>query len=99
VLAHSLGVPAVAADLVANREVGAPAWLFRPGDPASLGRALERAVAERESAAELGARAQAAVRCQTWHDAARATMMAIESGLDGDRARRLSGSGSRSRPR
>jgi beta-1,4-mannosyltransferase len=64
VLALTLGVPVVAADAPSYRELvgdGAAGWLFRPGDPASLAAALERAAREPAEARAEKARAAAEV--------------------------------------
>jgi len=63
VLALSLGVPVVAADAPAYRDLtgeGAAGWHFRPGDRAALAGALRRAAAERD---QIAARGRAAAEC------------------------------------
>jgi glycosyltransferase involved in cell wall biosynthesis len=63
VLACSLGLPAVAADLPAYRELAA--WTFDPADPGALAATLAEAAADPDPAAR-GRRALAAVEERSW---------------------------------
>jgi beta-1,4-mannosyltransferase len=74
VLALSLGLPVVAADVATVREVapdGKAGWLFRPHDPASLRAALESAAAAPAEARVRGHHAREIATGLRWTDTAR----------------------------
>jgi len=76
VLPLSLGVPVVAADCPAYRELTggeASGWLFRPGDEGSLREALEHAAADPDDARRRGSAALERARRLRWSDAAAQT--------------------------
>lgn len=73
ILALSLDKPVVAADAAANRRLladGAAGWLFRPGDPDDLRRALTEAAADAAGRSERAARAGKLAASLDWDDAA-----------------------------
>lgn len=77
VLALSLGVPVVAADLSTTREtIGPGGWLFTPGCATSLREALETVVRERSS--DRGHAGQRWVLAHTWEETARITALALQ---------------------
>jgi glycosyltransferase involved in cell wall biosynthesis len=73
ILACSMGVPVVAADLPAYREVtleGRAGWLFSPNDATSLCHAMEEAAGDASRAAGRGRTAYAAAERLSWRDIA-----------------------------
>ncbi len=83
ILALSLATPVVAADTPTYREItgdGAAAWLFEPGNLASLSAALaEAARSPEERAVKSAAAAEAAARLD-WAESARRIVGALEAG-------------------
>jgi len=80
VLALSLGLPVVAADVPTVREVvgdGEAGWLFRPRDPSSLRVALESAAADTEEAAARGRRGRSLAERLRWTETARETAVLL----------------------
>lgn len=80
VLALSLGLPVVAADVQTVREVAGDVeagWLFRPHDPSSLRAALESAAADREEAAARGRRGRTLAERLRWTETARETAVLL----------------------
>ncbi len=81
ILALSLGVPVVAADLPTYRELtgnGRAGWLFRPGDAGSLRAAMEAVAADREGVREKGRAAlEHARRLPSWSEAGERTAALI----------------------
>jgi beta-1,4-mannosyltransferase len=74
ILALSLGLPVVAADVATVREVagdGEAGWLFRPHDTSSLRLALESAAADPTEARGRGSRAREIAEGLRWTDTAR----------------------------
>jgi beta-1,4-mannosyltransferase len=75
ILALSFGVPVVAADRPTYRELladGAAGWLFGPGDPAALAKALEACFsASEEELRRRGERAAAEATALSWDESAR----------------------------
>ncbi|HIC93395.1 MAG TPA: glycosyltransferase, partial [Anaerolineae bacterium] len=79
------GVPIVASDLPALREVlrhGENAWLVMPGDPEALAEGLAILLRDSALSARLSAQAQQDVKAYTWE--ARARRILQEAGLNGD---------------
>jgi len=77
VLALSLGVPVVAADLATTREtIGPGGWLFTPGSAVSLRATLATAARERDS--ERGEAGRRWVLAHTWEENARLTARALQ---------------------
>ena len=71
VLALSLGLPVIAADMPAYADLlggGRAGWLFEPGSPESLGAALAAAAADPEAAARKGVEARARADALRWDD-------------------------------
>jgi len=74
ILALSLGLPVVAADVPTVRELtgeGQAGWRFRPHDASSLSTALESAAADPQDARIRGSRARKIAEGLDWTDAAR----------------------------
>jgi beta-1,4-mannosyltransferase len=74
ILALSLGLPVVAADVPTVREMtgeGQAGWLFRPHDASSLRTVLESAAADPENARSRGSRGRKIAEGLDWTDAAR----------------------------
>jgi glycosyltransferase involved in cell wall biosynthesis len=66
---QAAGVPLVASDLPALREVlthGENAWLVKPDDPGALAQGLARLLSDEELRGSLGARGEVAVTEHTW---------------------------------
>lgn len=73
-LAMSLGVPVVAADLPSTRElVGTAGWLFRPHDARSLAAAMEAAARDPAERLSRGAAGRERALRASWADLAEAT--------------------------
>ena len=71
VLALSLGLPAIAADMPAYADLlggGRAGWLFEAGSPESLGAELAAAAADREAAERKGVEARARADTLRWDD-------------------------------
>jgi beta-1,4-mannosyltransferase len=83
VLAFSLGLPVVAADVETVRELagGEAGWLFRPHDASSLRAALESAAADPAEARARGSRGREIAEGLRWADTAR-EMVALLRKLD-----------------
>jgi glycosyltransferase involved in cell wall biosynthesis len=80
VLAQASGVPSIAADLPTSRvHLGPGAWLFTPGDAASLADAMTRAAADREAARRRGDAGRRFVDRHTWPDTVAVTASAINA--------------------
>jgi glycosyltransferase involved in cell wall biosynthesis len=79
ILALSLGLPVVAADVPTVREVAGDeaGWLFRPHDVSSLRAALESAAADPTDACARGSRARAIAEGLRWTDTARETAVLL----------------------
>jgi phosphatidylinositol alpha-mannosyltransferase len=81
VLALSLGLPAIAADVPAYREItgdGAAAWLFAAGNPASLAQAIRDAAGSRAERERKAAAAAVAAAALDWAASARLIAQALD---------------------
>jgi glycosyltransferase involved in cell wall biosynthesis len=82
--AMAAGVPVVASDLPATREVGGDDVAFVPADdPEALATALGNLLADEGRRAVLGASGRHRAAAHTWEAVARATITAYERAIDG----------------
>ncbi len=84
ILAMSLGLPVVAADRPAYRDLldgGRAGWLFSPGDPGSLAARLMDAAGDRPGAVERGRRAYEVAERLSWPDIAARTASALRAAV------------------